>query len=104
MKEAQKQQTELEEEYGVAPKKKKPVGKITLGGGNAESDEDLSDAEEADFDYEQVEINEEDEAALKTFMSATPAVRRTLADIIQEKITEKQTEILEQTSQAGTDQ
>lgn len=39
------------------------------------------------------EITEEDEKALEKFMSANPAPRLTLADIIMEKITEKQTEI-----------
>lgn len=66
------------------------------------SEDEFSDEDNQDFDYEQVVINEDDEEALKTFMSAAPPTRRTLADIIQEKITEKKTEIQEQTSQAGS--
>lgn len=38
-------------------------------------------------------IDEEDEKALEAFMSKTPKVQRTLADIIAEKLTEKQTEV-----------
>lgn len=39
------------------------------------------------------EVDEEDEKALEKFMSDKAPVRRTLADIIMEKITEKKTEI-----------
>ncbi len=39
------------------------------------------------------EVDAEDERALEMFLSRAPPTRRTLADIIQEKITEKQTEI-----------
>ena len=46
------------------------------------------------------EVDEEDEKALEMFMCKDPPARRTLADIIQEKITEKQTEILTQFSDA----
>lgn len=43
--------------------------------------------------YENIEINEEDEKAMEMFMSKNPLPQRTLADIIMEKITEKQTEL-----------
>ena len=43
-------------------------------------------------------MNEEDEKALEMFMSNAAPVKRTLADIIAEKITEKQTEIHTQMS------
>ena len=39
------------------------------------------------------EIDEEDEKAMAKFMSQEAPVKRTLADIIMSKITEKQTEI-----------
>lgn len=42
------------------------------------------------------EVDEEDEKALTKFMSHNPPARRTLADIIQEKLTEKKTEIQSQ--------
>lgn len=41
-------------------------------------------------------IDEEDEKALEKFMSSKQEVRRTLADIIQEKLTEKKTELQSQ--------
>lgn len=47
-------------------------------------------------------MNEEDEKALQMFMSKDPPVRWTLADIIMEKITEKQTEIRTQMSGEGS--
>ena len=43
-------------------------------------------------------IDADDEKALEMFMSKEPPVKRTLADIIMEKITEKQTEIRTQMS------
>ncbi|XP_072886928.1 LOW QUALITY PROTEIN: bystin [Hemitrygon akajei] len=42
---------------------------------------------------EEVVVNPEDEKAIDTFMNKNPPLRRTLADIIMEKITEKQTEV-----------
>lgn len=54
-----------------------------------------------EFDFVEQEVNEEDEKALQMFMSKDPPVRRTLADIIMEKITEKQTEIRTQMSGEG---
>ena len=39
------------------------------------------------------EVDEADEQALRMFMCPNPTTRRTLADIITEKLTEKQTEI-----------
>lgn len=44
-------------------------------------------------------MDEEDEKALELFMNPNPAPRRTLADIILEKITEKQTEMQSQFSE-----
>ena len=46
--------------------------------------------------YIHQEVNDEDEQALEKFMSHNPPARRTLADIIQEKLTEKKTEIQSQ--------
>ena len=45
-------------------------------------------------------IKEEDEKALERFMSNKQPARRTIADIIMEKITEKQTEM--QSRMTGT--
>lgn len=52
--------------------------------------------------YEDIQINEEDEKAMEMFMSTNPLPRRTLADIIMEKITEKQTELETHFSDAGS--
>lgn len=51
-----------------------------------------------DAAYEEVAVDEADERALERFMSKNPPARRTLADIIQEKLTEKKTEIQSQLS------
>ncbi|XP_060600528.1 bystin-like isoform X2 [Ruditapes philippinarum] len=97
---ARKQQEELEEEHGatsIAAKKPQQIqlGRARLKG--AESDEEESDEEEEHEEfYEQIEVNDEDEEALAKFMSHNPPARRTLADIIQEKLTEKKTEIQSQ--------
>ena len=44
------------------------------------------------------QIDAEDEKTLETFMSSQPTERKTLADIIMEKINEKKTEIRSQIS------
>ncbi|XP_060069999.1 bystin-like [Ylistrum balloti] len=110
LQQARKQQEELEDEHGVKKKitNKKTVSLDTSGavggastrrplshGSDDEDEEEGSDSEEC---YETIEVDEDDEAALQMFMSKEPQTRRTLADIIQEKITEKQTEIRTQMS------
>ena len=47
-------------------------------------------------------MDPEDERAIEMFMSANPAPRITLADIILEKLTEKKTELQTQFSDAGS--
>lgn len=72
---------------------------------DVDSDDDTGsekDDLEPDTYYDNVEINEEDEEALKMFMSAKPERTRTLADIIKEKITEKNTELQTQFSDVET--
>lgn len=68
---------------------------------DAESGSDNDDLEPDTF-YENVEINEEDEEALRMFMSARPEKTRTLADIIMDKITDKHTELQTQFSDVET--
>ncbi|XP_062257511.1 bystin [Platichthys flesus] len=94
------QQEELQSEYGVAPEKKKiPVTVLGSGSQDADSDEEwpaLGQAGAGDSDAEgdtEVVIDPDDEKAMEMFMNKNPPVRRTLADIIMEKITEKQTEV-----------
>lgn len=48
-------------------------------------------------------IDEDDERALEMFMNRNGKTGRTLADIIQEKITEKHTELQTQFSDAGSE-
>ena len=65
---------------------------------NDDDDDGMSSTgSDADF-YQDIHIDEEEEKALEAFMSKTPAVKRTLADIIMEKLTEKKTEIDSQCS------
>ncbi|KAJ8322334.1 hypothetical protein KUTeg_000805 [Tegillarca granosa] len=111
LEQARIQQEELEEEHGVRRTKSKQQKTVSLGaassskkprGAGSDSEEDLSSDEEGGEFYEVIDVNEEDEEALQKFMSSNPTGRRTLADIIQEKITEKQTEIQSQMSDAAS--
>lgn len=73
------------------PSSSKPIIKLD---DKADSEsENEEDTLEPDVFYENIEINEEDEKAMEMFMSKNPLPQRTLADIIMEKITEKQTEL-----------
>lgn len=104
LQQARIQQEELQTEYGLVPEKKKaPVTVLGNVGGSgaqdADSDEEwpaLGAAGPADVDAgcdTEVVIDAEDEKAIEMFMNKNPPMRRTLADIIMEKITEKQTEV-----------
>lgn len=52
------------------------------------SDDEL-DAEDMHGEYEELELDEEDDEILKQFLPAAPVEKRTLADLIMEKIEEK---------------
>lgn len=67
-----------------------------------EDEEDEEDKLEPDTYYENIEVDKDDEKAIEMFMSDNPAPRRTLADIIMERITEKHTELETRFSDAGT--
>lgn len=73
-------------------------------GSSDESDEDYR--EEADVDgqefFNDIKINEEDERAMELFQNRDGVKTRTLAEIIMDKITEKQTEIQTQFSDNGS--
>ncbi|XP_064596706.1 bystin-like [Liolophura sinensis] len=99
LQQARLQQEELEDEHGTGKTRLKPKPVLLSARGRpADSgSEEEEEVEEADF-YENVEVDEDDERALAMFMSSNPPARRTLADIIHEKITEKQTEIQSQMS------
>jgi len=66
---------------------------LTLG---ADSDEepDEDDLEIQKYDDKEIAVNQDDDLAIKMFMNPRPGQKtRTLADIINDKITEKKTEI-----------
>lgn len=74
---------------------------MKLDAGRFSDDEDRSSDDDEpveDVYYENIEIDEDDERALRMFMSKNPVPTRTLADIIMEKLTEKRTEIESQFS------
>ena len=115
LRQARQQQEELEEEFGGAggggagrPWKRKKrnslsSAKVSLdaSGGGEDSDESESGGsdleEEGGGRYGEEDycprVTEEDEAAMRVFMHEEVAPRRTLADVILDKIREKETEI-----------
>ncbi|KAJ3654012.1 hypothetical protein Zmor_013227 [Zophobas morio] len=94
---AREQQRELDSNFGPTPaeasssKAKAPK----LGDEDSESEQDEEDTLEPDTFYENIEINEEDDKALQKFMSNNPAPRRTLGDILAERLTEVKTHFTE---------
>ncbi|XP_072175431.1 bystin-like [Diadema setosum] len=110
LEQARIQQDELELEHGVsrlgATKKPTP----NLGPARDEgSDDDEEEEEEDDQElahshrqfFDEIEVDEKDEEALRQFMTQDAPTRRTLADIIMEKLTEKKTEIASQIVESG---
>lgn len=100
---ARQQQEELEEQHGRAQCDVQK--KTSLGSGGAASDEEdeegIPEEEPEDFSEGTIEIDKEDEIALEQFMNKDAPPRRTLADIIMEKLTEKRTEVASQMSESG---
>ena len=113
---AREQQEELEDEYGVGESVHRPAkqkrkksfsdAKISLDpperrGSDAEEFSEGSDIEDESAVYAQdcsPEIREEDEQAMKMFMHEDVTPRKTLADLIMEKIRDRETEIASQMS------
>ncbi|XP_056413768.1 bystin [Hyla sarda] len=102
LEQARIQQEELEAEHGagsLAPKQKTTVLSYKSKSHDSDSEDEewptleKAAAMEAGHYSEDVEVNPEDEKAIEIFMNKNPPLRRTLADIIMEKITEKQTEV-----------
>ncbi|XP_058445755.1 bystin [Malaya genurostris] len=91
----------LTEAAAVVGKKKHRLGDQ---GSSDESDEEYRDDPEIDGQdfFDNIKINEEDERALEMFQNKDGIKTRTLADIIMDKITEKQTEIQTQFSDNGS--
>lgn len=91
LQQARRQQEELEAEHGPGAPQQRSA---TLGAGSdSEDDEEWPSLEAAAGRGGEVAVDPEDEAAIERFMNKNPPLRRTLADIILEKITEKQTEV-----------
>ncbi|KAL9979229.1 hypothetical protein ACROYT_G016860 [Oculina patagonica] len=112
LEQARKQQDELEEEFGAASGSRKSLktaqtrlGPPDLQGLEAdelESDEDDTSSVASEQFYENIEVDEEDEQAFEAFMSKDTPARRTLADVIMDKIRDKKTEIESQMSERST--
>lgn len=64
-------------------------------------EEDRPDINVQDF-YDDMQINEDDERALKLFQNEAGTKTQNLADLIKQKISEKQTDLNTQLSDAGT--
>ncbi|XP_029856426.1 bystin isoform X1 [Aquila chrysaetos chrysaetos] len=111
LEQARRQQEELEAEHGpgapAAPRQRStalasvsPLAGPAVPGSDSEDDEEWPSLEKAaaaagrSGEYcGEVVVDPEDEKAIEMFMNKNPPLRRTLADIIMEKITEKQTEV-----------
>lgn len=107
---ARKQQEDLEEEHGLQSssagvKFKVPDAKPRLHvnkGASSDEDDDYEEPPEDDTFYETIEVDEADERALELFMNENSKSRRTLADIIMEKLKEHETEVATLFSDAGS--
>jgi len=96
------QAAEIEGELGVRPSAKSKTVSLSAPGVESDDDEE-DDLDIQKYDEEEVVVNDEDDLAITKFMNRS-SQRRTLADIIQDKITEKKTEIDTQFSDAGSQQ
>ncbi|XP_016300316.1 bystin-like [Sinocyclocheilus anshuiensis] len=96
LQQARIQQQQLQSELGLTPDTRRPPA-TRLGPSTQDGDSDdewpaLGD-DAAEETGGEVDVDPEDEKAIEMFMNKNPPLRRTLADIIMEKITEKQTEV-----------
>lgn len=108
---AREQQAEINTEFSAAgptlleslkkPKSQKFGKRLQDDKSMDSDDEDQPDVTERDF-FDDLQMNEEDDRALKLFQNESGAKTRKLADIIMDKIAEKQSEIHTQLSDAGT--
>merc|ERR1719184_198458 len=85
------QAADIEEEFGGSAAAK--VKSVSLGGNHGSDDESEDDLEIQKYEDEEIVVNEDDDLAIRMFMKPSGVKTRTLADIINEKITEKKTEI-----------
>lgn len=90
IKQARIQAAEMEQELGGGKRK---LNTVSLGDSDAE-EEDEEDTDMKKYDEGEVTVDKEDEIAVEMFMRPRRETRtRTLGDIINEKMTEKKTEI-----------
>ncbi|CAH0405947.1 unnamed protein product [Chilo suppressalis] len=102
LKAARRQQAELDDDAGSSSFKHL---QLPTSFHEVDSDDNTTsdhDDLEPDNYYDNLEINAEDEEALKKFMLDKPERTRNLADIIKDKITDKQTELQSQFSDVET--
>ncbi|XP_006860515.1 PREDICTED: bystin [Chrysochloris asiatica] len=103
LQQARQQQEELETEHGTSDRLAAPRERTTRLGpkmphDGSDDDEEWPTLEKAATmtgvgHQAEVVVDAEDERAIEIFMNKNPPARRTLADIIMEKLTEKQTEV-----------
>ncbi|KAM6183763.1 bystin isoform 2-T2 [Erethizon dorsatum] len=104
LQQARQQQEELEAEHGSEDRPARSRERATrLGPGVSQDGSDEEDEEWPTLEkaakmtgvshHAEVVVDPEDERAIEMFMNKNPPARRTLADIIMEKLTEKQTEV-----------
>ncbi|KAI1890769.1 hypothetical protein AGOR_G00157030 [Albula goreensis] len=100
LEQARIQQEEIQMEYGLGTTETKKKPSTVLGAGTEDLDSDeewpalgQAGGEEEEECGAEVEVDPDDERAIQMFMNKNPPLRRTLADIIMDKITEKQTEV-----------
>merc|ERR1719318_83658 len=88
---ARKQAAEIEEEFGAPAAAK--VKAVSLGTAEASDEDSEDDLEIQKYDEKEIDVNEDDDLAIRMFMKPSGVKTKTLADLINEKITEKKTEI-----------
>mmetsp|Transcript_12999 Transcript_12999/g.20848 ORF Transcript_12999/g.20848 Transcript_12999/m.20848 type:complete len:442 (+) Transcript_12999:77-1402(+) len=96
------QQLEIAREEGrvEANGEKATTGQEPSARRNEDSDDEMLDENHEDDEYEEIEVSPEDERMLSMFMSDSKSKRRTLADIIMEKIAEHEAMIKAKGSEA----
>lgn len=110
MQAARAQQAEINSLDFAGPSLQESMHKAKKGsrlGGHVRNEDDLSDDEGRpditahDF-FDDMQMNEDDERALQLFQNESGTKTRKLADLIMDKINDKQTELHTQLSDAGT--
>ncbi|ORE11810.1 Bystin-domain-containing protein [Rhizopus microsporus var. microsporus] len=85
---AREQQEQIDKEQGDQDEDEEDQVKETFGLGFPDDEEEFEDVEEY-ADYEEIEVDEADADILSKFLPSAPREKKSLADIIMEKINEK---------------